>query len=372
MGEEDIQFWLDATLVNGQRVRLARELRGLTQVDLAGLLGVDQTMVAHIERGTKQPSAEVLEHCASELRLPKAFFRQPNPPDFPRGSLLFRSKSGIGKKRVAEAHAYAAILFELALSLSQHASLVPVRLPPPDDPIIVARKIREAMHAGDGPLSNLVRAVERLGVLVLPLPDIADLDAFAVWAGPSREYPVMGLVAGTPPDRIRMSVAHELGHLILHRYVNSAAQELENQAYHFAAELLMPKDAILRDLAEEKLNLFRLAALKGIWGVSMQAILRRARELKIITDRQYRYLMKQIGMKGWRINEPTLTPLAVEKPRAIRKIAELVLGPSPNFKSAARELFITDEFLADIFENCDPPPTRGTQRRGRILRFARR
>jgi Zn-dependent peptidase ImmA (M78 family) len=89
-----------------------------------------------------------------------------------------------------------------------------------------------------------------------------------------------------------MSVAHELGHLILHRYVTSGTQELETNAYSFASELLMPSNAILGDLTAEKLNLFRFAKLKSTWGVSMQALTRRSRELEVINDRQYRYLMR--------------------------------------------------------------------------------
>src|SRR5260370_21615811 len=124
-----------------------------------------------------------------------------------------------------------------------------------------------------------------------------------------------------------MSIAHELGHLVLHRYASSGTQEMETHAYRFAAELLMPAASILDHLAVEKLNLFRLAALKSTWGVSMQALARRARELNVINDRQYRYLMKQISMTGWRTNEATLgPPLTPERPPAIRQLFEDVLG----------------------------------------------
>jgi Zn-dependent peptidase ImmA (M78 family) len=162
-----------------------------------------------------------------------------------------------------------------------------------------------------------------------------DCDAFAVWARPGCEYPVIGLIGQRPPDRIRMSVAHELGHLILHRYVTSGTQELETNAYSFASELLMPSNAILGDLTAEKLNLFRLAKLKGTWGVSMQALARRSRELEVINDCQYRYLMKQLSIRGWRTAEPNLAPIAIEKPRAIHKSAEVALSASPNLKNIA-------------------------------------
>ncbi len=349
---------LDSDPVNGERVRQGRELRGLTQTGLADLLGVDQTMVAHIERGRKQPSAELLEHMSGELQLPEDFFRQSNPPEFPKGSLLFRSKSGIGKRIIAQAHAHSSMAFEIALRLSSQASLVPVRLPLGSDPVVTARNVRQAMEAPDGPISSVTRAVERLGVLVIPLPN-----AFAVWAGPAREYPVIGIITGTTPDRTRMSIAHELGHLVLHRYASSGTQEMETHAYRFAAELLMPAASILDHLAVEKLNLFRLAALKSTWGVSMQALARRARELNVINDRQYRYLMKQISMTGWRTNEPTLgPPLTPERPRAIRKLFEVVLGATPNFKQVARRFAVSENFLSEMIQMCAPPPTPAAQK----------
>jgi Zn-dependent peptidase ImmA (M78 family)/transcriptional regulator with XRE-family HTH domain len=370
-------FKLSFTPVNGQRVRQARELRGLTQSALADLLGVDQTMVAHIERGTKQPSAEVLEHLSTELELPEPFFRQPNPPDFPTGSLLFRSKSGVGKRIIAQVHSHASLVFEFAMRLAERASLIPVRLPLGDDPMVAARNVRLAMKAPDGPLPNVTRAIERLGVLVLPLPDFRDCDAFAVWAGPGREYPVIGIIGQKPPDRVRMSLTHELGHLVLHRSVASGTQELETHAYQFAAELLMPAKTITRDLAAQKLNLFRLAELKGTWGVSMQALSRRARELDVINDRQYRYLMKQLSLRGWRADEPNLTTLALERPRAIRKLGEVTLGLSPNWKNVARDFTLTDSFLSDLFQMSEPAPsararTNSAPTHGEVLTFKRR
>jgi|SRR5580658_1042675 Zn-dependent peptidase ImmA (M78 family) len=102
-----------------------------------------------------------------------------------------------------------------------------------------------------------------------------------------------------------MSVAHELGHLILHRYVTSGTEELETNAYSFASELLMPSNAILDDLTAEKLNLFLLAKLKGTWGVSMKALARRSRELEVINDRQCRYLMKQLSINKRLANNRT-------------------------------------------------------------------
>ena len=361
--------------INGKRVRQARELRGMTQVALADALGIDQTMIAHIERGTKQPASELLEALSVELGLPIPLFRRMDAPEFPTGSLLFRSKAGIGKKVVAQAHAHTELIFEFVVRLSASATLIPVKLPLSDDPIEGARNTRSAMQAEDGPIGNLVRAVERLGVLVIPLPDLKDCDAFAVWAGPNREYPVIGLVVNKSPDRVRMNIAHELGHLVLHKQIAGGTRDQESDAYRFAAELLMPARSIIEDLKSERLTLFRLAALKTKWQVSMQALARRARELQVLSDRQYRYLMKQIASKGWRTNEPEFRQLKEEKPRALRRLVEVVFGPQPDWKHVGEEMDLNPDFIADVMSACatspDQPAGKAPSRpKGEVLRFS--
>jgi hypothetical protein len=109
----------------------------------------------------------------------------------------------------------------------------------------------------------------------------------------------------------------------------------------------------------------------------MQALARRSRELEVINDRQYRYLIKQLSIRGWRTAEPNLAPIAIEKPRAIRKLAEVALGASPNLKNIAREFALTEIFLSDLFQMCAPAPKDNTprnsgQRRTEVLKFKRR
>lgn len=362
--------------VNGERVRLARELAGLTQSSLCEALGVDQAMIAHIERGKKQPGDELLAAISTELRQPTSFFRQGTPPEFPRGSLLFRSKSGIGKRTIAQIHSHAELVFEFISRLSQEASLVPVRLPRETDPIEAARQVRRELGLASGPLPNMIRAVERLGVITIPLPDHKDCEAFAVWAGPDRACPVLGLVVEKPSDRVRMSVAHELGHLILHRNILGGTQELELQAYRFAAELLMPSHDIKQEFDSERLSLFRLAALKRKWQVSMQALSRRARDLEVISDRQYRYIMQQMGIKGWRTEEPSFGQQVIEMPRVLTKLTEVTVGSNPNMQKMSVDFNISKDFLVSVLKMCSTqvttPPIREKVRSAELIGFASR
>jgi Zn-dependent peptidase ImmA (M78 family)/DNA-binding XRE family transcriptional regulator len=369
---QDSLFEVRAPLINGSRVKQARELRGLTQASLADALYVDQTMIAHIERGTKQPTSDLLSVMADLLDMPIDFFRQGDPVEMKKGSLLFRSKAVIGKKTISQAYEYSRLAVEFAFRLSAYAKLVPDRIPELSDPIEAAREIRSILALPPGPLENAVRCAERLGALVIPLPEVRDCDAFATWTTSYPFVPIIGLASGRPIDRVRLNVAHELGHLTLHRHLPAASKENEQEAYRFAAELLMPSAEIYPDLAAEKISLFRLAELKKKWNTSMQAILRRARELSVLNDRQYRYLMLQISQRGWRTEEPSYTK-AVEKPRALRKLSEVAFGGEDTWEDLARQFSLSPVLVKEILTACESaanPVSRKLTIESNVIRFA--
>jgi len=88
----------------------------------------------------------------------------------------------------------------------------------------------------------------------------------------------------------------------------------------------------------------------------MQAIARRARDLQSITDRQFRYLMQQMSMKGWRTSEPEFGPIKQERPRAIRKLIEVAFGAKATPQEMAKEFNLSTSFMIDLLEMSSPPP----------------
>lgn len=186
------------------------------------------------------------------------------------------------------------------------------------------------------PIPRLIRTLEKAGVWVLPLPNLEGRDAFCGWA-PFNGYdiPVISLSTGRPGDRLRFSVAHELAHLVMHKQLPlKAVSEIEDEADVFAAEFLMPAEAIYRDLLPP-LTLTSVARLKPKWGVSMQALMVRAKSLDLISQRQYRYLFQQLTARGWRDAEPSNLDVSIEKPRLIAKMAEVAYGSAAVTKIAA-------------------------------------
>lgn len=339
--------------VNGDRVKQARELNCFTQTSLARVIGVKQSTIAQIENGLIQPGELVEQGISFQTGFPLQFFRRPPAPDFPLGTLLFRAKASIPAKARNEARQLARTVFEEFRYLRQFVTSITLTLPRvQDDPKKAAQLTRSALGLSpDTPVANLTRAAERAGVIVLALPKpLENRDAFSAWVDDDGLLPVVVLSRMDVGDRLRWSLAHEIGHLVLHHSIQAESQQLEDEANIFAAELLLPESSMRQEMLRP-ITLTSLLRLKPRWKVSVQALVRRAKDLGYVTQRQYRYLMQQVGSKGWRTREPL--PIEPEKPRAFRKMAELVYGNPNSYKQLANAISHPAAFVRATLEAHD-------------------
>lgn len=317
--------------VNGERVRQAREVRGLRQSELAKMIEVDQSYVSHIESGVREPAAELVERLAFATQFPASFFRRDSGPEFPLGSLLFRRRDSLHSTDRDCFRQVGRLAYEIFDSMAAQFKALEIRVPRLSGarPEEAARLTRTALGLSpDSPITHLINRLERNGVFVLLLPiTIQRADGFSVWADAEPRRPVIVLTGGWPGDRQRFSVAHELAHLVLHRAPNGQVSEIDDQADRFASEFLLPSDALRSEL-RSPVTLTSLAEQKSKWGLPMQMIARSAEKIGIVTAGQRKYLEKQMAFKGWIRNEPV--KLAPEKPRLFRKMAETLYGIPTN------------------------------------------
>lgn len=313
-------------MIYGERIKQARELKGLTQSELAKQIGCNQSAIAHFENDRTLPSNEILKAIAEITGVLPSFFEREPTHDFSLGSLSFRSRRSLTKKEEAKAYQYALTMYEQARYLSNKLSFPLLRLPRvSENPALSARVTRASLGlAPDKPISHLVNTFEYNGglVFVTPFP-MFKIDAFSRWATLDIDRPIIIVSCNIPGDRMRFSVAHEIGHLVMHVAPKGTMTVMEKEANAFAAEFLMPEDAIKSELIVP-VTLTSIAQLKPKWGVSMQALIYRAHDLKIITDRQYRYLFEQLSVKGWRTREPSNLDVPIEAPQAFSKMVQSV------------------------------------------------
>lgn len=347
-------------MINGDRIRQARELAGLTQAELAENIGTTQPIIAQYESGRLSPPEEILVALGESLGFPITFFSREDPPEFPLGSLLFRSHVAIAAAEKGKAYRLGQLEFEITSHLVKRVrSKIALRLPQlddePADHVMAAQLTRNALGLGlDMPIAHLVKALEQSGIIVLSIPTrFKTCDSYSCWANvPSSDSsylvrkPLIIIAGEASGDRMRFSLAHELGHLVLHQAVKET-REMEDEANKFAAEFLLP-EGMMRSEFIRPVTLASITHLKPIWGVSLQALIHRASELNIISKSQNSYLQRQITSRGWKLVEPMTIP--AEKPRALRQMVEILYGTPINYQRFARDFDLQPLYAKQLLD----------------------
>jgi Zn-dependent peptidase ImmA (M78 family)/DNA-binding XRE family transcriptional regulator len=308
------------------RLTQARELAGLRKRELAEAIGRTATAVSQYELGQTGPAAETLLRCARALDVPVAFFAA-GRAQLRLDTVHAHFSSLRDSTAVARRHALAQVelLWEIAEALDQIVELpqADIGLPlgiPHGDPAVVARRVRKAWHLPGGPVVHLVRTLEARGIVVTWLRAV-DGGPGAFSTAPHGR-PMIVLSGMENPLCRRFSVAHELGHLLLHPDPEPGSTRHERQASAFAAELLMPAAEIPGRLPVP----VDLAALKDTadgYGVSVTALVKRGKELGVYPESTLRRTLAAIRRLGWHSHEPVRSGYPGELPALLPNAVEV-------------------------------------------------
>ncbi|EGP1377318.1 ImmA/IrrE family metallo-endopeptidase [Salmonella enterica] len=319
---------------NPRRLEEAREAKGLTMAELARVLDISRQAISSFEKGLKSPSADTLSAIAKVLGFPERFFLAPNASPFLDGAVHFRSRSTATKKARVTGKTrgrWAALILDECLKYAQLPDVVLPELDIIDFEALSlsdiedrATQLRRFWGLGDGPILNLTRLVENKGIVVSHLPTGEKVDAFSFW---HNERPLIMLDRSKTAVRMRFSLAHELGHLIMHRAVEDDYLDdkelfdlVESQADYFASCFLMPAATFGREYYSPSLS--ALERLKLRWITSIGSITMRAHSLELITDNQKSYIFKQLA--PFRRREPLDDVIQREEPELIHKLITLL------------------------------------------------
>ncbi|MDG4820485.1 XRE family transcriptional regulator [Asanoa sp. WMMD1127] len=278
-----------AQIFDPARLTQARHLAGRTKREVAAAIGVTPAAVGQYEAGTR-PRPDLIEPLAGYLGVPIQFLAAGRPhAKLDASAAHFRHLRSTRSYQRAKAVALVEQLWELTHALEQRVRLPQVDVPTGTEaelPADAARALRRHWNLGTGPIPHLVRTLETRGVVVALAPladgDVATVDAFSTSHLPR---PTMVVTRDRADDVYwhRFTVAHELGHIVMHGDAIPGDTAQERAADAFAAEFLTPRASILPALPA-RLNFTALADLQQVWGVSINSLLYRCRELGLYSD----------------------------------------------------------------------------------------
>jgi Zn-dependent peptidase ImmA (M78 family)/transcriptional regulator with XRE-family HTH domain len=298
----------------GEVIITGRVAAGMTQEDLANAIGVTQAAMSRFENDLRDPDDDTIDQIAGALGITVRFLERASRP-----SAALALDSHMRRRATAKPTIWRQMEAQLNMLrmhsdfLREEVALAATLTIPGFDPFAVdpadaARITRTQWKMPSGPARSIVRWVEAAGSVVL-MTDLGNqrVDGLSQW---TADYPVIVVNSVNPTDRIRWTLAHEIGHLVLHR--EDATDDMEREADAFAAEFLLPEVLIGPELTN--LTLGKAVDLKREWGVSVAALIQRAHQLGRLSDARRASLFKQLSARGWRTREPASDEITPERP----------------------------------------------------------
>jgi len=327
----------------GQRIKQLRLARGMSLDALAAALGgaVTKQALSKYELGKAQPSPRMLTLLASALGVKASQLAV--PPDIHVEFIGYRRRASLPKREQERVESQITAALEQRVQLQDRLQISAILdLPVQGMPIVAvedaedtALKIRTLWGLGTEPLANMTATLEDHLVHVLEIDGDHRFDGISAVA---RDHEGQVAAAAVVSDskvageRQRLNLAHELGHLVLD-VTALADEQVESAAFRFGAALLAPAAALRQDVGNRRsfISTEELLLLKQRFGMSMQALLYRLRNLGIITESYYKQWCMDINRLGWRRDEPASLPH--EEPtwlrqHVLRGLAEELLSHS--------------------------------------------
>jgi Zn-dependent peptidase ImmA (M78 family)/transcriptional regulator with XRE-family HTH domain len=315
---------------SGDQLRLARLARGLALEGLAGVVASSRQYIHQLETGARTPAAEMRLALADALGVRSEFFGLTDISHVRPEQCHFRKQVTTPIAITSQVLARGTMLDRLARGLDARLKLPAVNFP--DVAVRTAEDVEHAaeqvrLHWGlgiEGPVTNMMRVVENAGAIVTTFAGLSDrVDALSM----DRPRPI--IVRSDAKEslcRQRFDIAHECGHLVMHRGIETGDKITEGQAHRFASAFLIPRAAFVREYPRSRtLNWAALFEMKLRWKVAVRALVRRAFDLGLIDAAQYRSANIQIVKTGQSKAERYDDTLPLEQPElldaAMRQLA---------------------------------------------------
>ena len=302
---------------NGTRIKSARLYNGLTVEELAEKIGVSKQAVSQYENNQVELPLEKVFVLSSTLNFPIDYFSQPDITNVEVGTTYFRALLRANSKIRTQQETRLEHLGMIYSFINQYVDFPELDLPTFEtelSPKEAAIELRKYWGLGTHPIDNITQLLESKGILITALEtDTPDVDAFGQRECiDGKEVYLIAVSKETHSAvRFQFDIAHELGHIILHEWSENLEilnreqfKAREKEANEFASEFLLPSAAYYNDVIGIPNRIESYIPLKRKWKVSIGAMAYKNRELGVISQRQYQYLLSMMNKKNIKTNEP--------------------------------------------------------------------
>ena len=338
----------------GRRLRTARAAAGLSLRDLSAQIDglVTAQAIGKYERNEDMPRSGVLLALADALNVSEEYLLSDD--DLVLEGVEFRKKPNTTAREEAAIEANSLHLLERYLAIEDllHLKSVdwekPRSAPHPVSDIRdaedAARSVREDWGLGNDPIPQLAELLEERGIKVLSL-SLQNIDGLAAKVRRKDHMAARVVVVKNDAwsERKRFTLAHELGHMVMDASSDMSEEEIEKAAHRFAGAFLIPADTLRAEMGSNRssVSIGELVALKERFGVSIQAIAYRCKDLGILNQSAFVRLFKLFNQRGWRkppYAEPGAIPPKWEEPKRFERLCYRALAENMIGEPRAAEL----------------------------------
>lgn len=275
-----------------KRIKSARALAGLSLRELSDRMDgiVSHNAITKYEQGLMMPDSKVLVALANALHVKADYFFRPYEVEVER--IEFRKKSRLSAKEVSSIKEEAIDSVSRYIELEQFLHLESDFVNPLQHLLISSGKdVEKAVNTlvnvwkiGLNALPNVIELLEDKEIKVIELDVNEQFDGLSGWS--NTNIPIIVVNKNFGVERKRFTALHELGHLLLVFDEKLDNKTKEKLCHRFAGAMLIPEETFLQELGKTRksISVSELIAVKETYGIFIQAIMARARDLSVISD----------------------------------------------------------------------------------------
>ena len=311
----------------GDRIRRKRLAAAMSLQDLAEMLGssgirLSKAALSNYETNKTVPNAKTLWALAKAFNVSMEYFVQNQNMSI--ALVGYRKQAGLSATRhdrilaIIQDEIEKRIEIEEILGIERRVELPEQKtISAPEDVEQIAAAARDVWGLGDQPVSSVSALLEENGWYVISSPNEEGFDGLSGLVKPNNR-PFAVSRGGISIDRMRLNLLHEVGHAYL---VGAEEKLTEKAAFRFASAVLFPKAKVYDEVGHDRssFGLDELVLLKKKYGLSIQAMAFRFRDLGIISQSYFALIFTYMNQKGFKVKEPgSEEPTFQEEPMAFK------------------------------------------------------